>query len=239
MVTYVSDTDEKKYLIFGGTFDPVHLGHMRIAQYACDQFGFSRCYFLPNALPAGGYKQTHATVAERKHMLLCSLNDYDPRFYLDDRELKRGEDSYTYQTLAELRRELGDQVRIFWLMGSDAFNQLSGWHAWERLFTQTNFIVVTRPEHPFRPATALRTYYGKHMIQDKHVFLQQRQGAIYLVQDMQIAISSTAIRQTMHQATHSNKVIHKNKATDYRAAHLTTHLPAQVYHYIVRKKLYQ
>ena len=232
MAIYVSDAgateDVKEYvtnaparhLIFGGTFDPVHLGHIHVALAVCDAFGFHQCAFLPNACPAG-YKSVRANVAQRRKMLEYSLSA-DPRFYLDDRELRRGGDSYTCQTLRELRDALGSQGGIFWLIGADAFYQLTSWHAWQTLFALTNFIVASRPGYTAMSGE-LAEYCRTRLIprNNKKKFLQQPQGAVYMFDAIHMPVSATAIRR----AVHNDKTIAQC-------------LPAGIHDYIVQQRLY-
>ena len=210
------------HLIFGGTFDPVHLGHMQIAQAVCDYFKFSACYFLPNAQPAE-YKQTQTPPNLRKAMLEQALGEQkDPRLKIDDRELRRGGHSYSLDTLKEIRGEQGTKAKLFWIIGTDAFNQMTDWHDWERLFEFTNFIVITRRKHPLQLSKALQAYYADGVIKDKNQFLQQANGSIYLFDQINLDISSSAIRQGL-----------KAGQSVYQ------HLSSQVYRYIHSQDIYK
>lgn len=141
------------HLYYGGTFDPIHLGHLAIACAARDELG-ALVHLVPAAdpphRPAPG-----ATAAQRARMLELALAD-TPGLVLDTRELRRasqgGAPSYTVDTLRELRAELGPATPIAWLLGADAFVGLSSWHRWEALFELAHFVVAERPGVPLELA---------------------------------------------------------------------------------------
>ncbi len=129
-------------LCYGGTFDPIHDGHIAVARFAqktCD----ADVYFIPSADPPHRQKPM-ATAMQRAAMLRIAITD-QPLFFLDTRELQRNKPSYTVDTLRELRAEIGQQVPIAWLIGADAFAQLHTWHDWEELFDLAHFVVAVRP----------------------------------------------------------------------------------------------
>ncbi|WP_238601284.1 nicotinate-nucleotide adenylyltransferase [Xanthomonas arboricola] len=147
--------DSRPHLYYGGTFDPVHLGHLAIACAARDELG-ALVHLVPAAdpphRPAPG-----ASAAQRAHMLELALAD-TPDLVLDTRELRRashgGAPSYTVETLRELRDELGPTTPIAWLLGADAFIGLSGWHQWQALFGLAHFVIAARPGAPLDLADA-------------------------------------------------------------------------------------
>ena len=129
-------------ICYGGTFDPVHDGHIAVAEFAkktCD----ANVYFLPSADPPHRQRPS-ATARQRADMLEIAIAD-TPHFFLDLRELQREKPSYTVDTLRELRDELGTKEPIAWLIGADAFAQLHTWHEWEALFELAHFVVAVRP----------------------------------------------------------------------------------------------
>ncbi|MFC7519192.1 nicotinate-nucleotide adenylyltransferase [Xanthomonas populi] len=136
-------------LYYGGTFDPIHLGHLAIACAARDELG-ARVHLVPAADPPHRCAPG-ATAAQRARMLELALADM-PGLGLDTRELRRasrgGPPSYTVDTLRELRHALGAATPIAWLLGADAFVGLSSWHRWEALFELAHFVVAERPGVP-------------------------------------------------------------------------------------------
>ena len=127
---------------YGGTFDPVHNGHLAVARHACDVLD-ARLWLVPaHDPPHKG--PTRADAGQRAQMLeLAVVNQ--PGITVDARELGRDGPSYTVDTLGELRAGLGKTVPIAWLIGADSLLQLAGWHRWQDLFAHAHIVAVQRP----------------------------------------------------------------------------------------------
>lgn len=176
-------------LCYGGTFDPVHDGHIAIAEYAqkiCD----SDVYFIPSADPPHR-QRPHATAEQRAAMLQIAIANH-ARFFLDTRELRRNKPSYTVDTLRELRIELGHQAPIAWLIGADAFSELHTWHDWEELFDLAHFVVAVRPGY---------TMQSPHFSVDERLcgspdeLKSSPAGRVFILQGPLRSESASAIRQ--------------------------------------------
>lgn len=128
-------------LVYGGTFDPPHNGHLAVAAAAAAAFK-ATVDFLPSADPP--HREPTAATAEQRADMVEAAIAGDTRFACDRRELRRGGPSYSLLTLRELRAELGPGQPIGWLIGVDAFLGLDRWHAWRELFGFAHFIVVER-----------------------------------------------------------------------------------------------
>jgi nicotinate-nucleotide adenylyltransferase len=132
----------KLRIFYGGTFDPVHNGHVAIARAVRDALD-ADIALLPAADPP--HKNgTHADAAQRAQMLELAIVG-EPRLHIDRRELRRPGPSYTIDTLRELRDELGPLQPIAWLVGADAVVELDTWRDWRRLFDYAHVIAVERP----------------------------------------------------------------------------------------------
>src|SRR5271156_1442801 len=128
--------------LFGGTFDPVHNAHLTVAREAAGQFKLDQVWFIPAAHPPHKSDHTGATYEDRFRMveLACQA---DPRFIASD--LEAGErKSYSVDTVDRVRA-LGEQP--YFIIGADAFAEITSWHRWQDLLHLTEFIVVTRPGH--------------------------------------------------------------------------------------------
>lgn len=134
---------------FGGTFDPVHAGHLAIARAARDVL-HAQVWLVPAHDPPHK-PETRADAAQRVAMLELALAG-EAGLHLDRRELARPGPSYTVDTLAELRAELGEALPIAWLVGSDALLQLHTWHRWQDLFELAHVVAVQRPGAPIDAA---------------------------------------------------------------------------------------
>ena len=131
--------------IFGGTFDPVHFGHLRLAAELHDAFHLDQVLFVPAGLPYHRGRNAHATDEQRLTMLKLATGR-DNRFAIDERELRRQGPTYTYDTLVELRRERGPDAVLVFLLGSDAFGRIDTWHRWTELFDLAHFAVAIRAD---------------------------------------------------------------------------------------------
>jgi nicotinate-nucleotide adenylyltransferase len=131
--------------LFGGTFDPVHFGHLRLATELAEAFHLEKVVFLPAGLPYHRGREAHATSEQRLTMLKLATAR-DARFDIDDRELRREGNTYTYDTLAEIRKERGPEAPLVFLTGSDTFATIDSWHRWTELFDLAHFAVAIRAD---------------------------------------------------------------------------------------------
>jgi nicotinate-nucleotide adenylyltransferase len=128
--------------VFGGTFDPIHIGHLRAAWEAAEALG-AEVRLVPAKIPPHR-PQPVASPEQRVVMLRAALAGQD-RLRLDLRELDRPGPSFTFDTLTSLRSEVGDQRPLVLVIGADAFAGLPGWHRWRELFDLAHVCVLTRP----------------------------------------------------------------------------------------------
>lgn len=140
--------------IFGGTFDPVHIGHLRVALEAAEVLN-APIRLMPAHVPPHRPAPV-ASVAQRVAMLRAALAGQG-RLQLDMRELDRSEPSYTVDTLREMRAEFGPATSLILLLGADAFAGLPTWHRWRELFDLAHIAVMTRPGHDARLSADLAT----------------------------------------------------------------------------------
>jgi nicotinate-nucleotide adenylyltransferase len=131
--------------LFGGTFDPVHFGHLRLATELSEAFHLEKVIFIPAGLPYHRGRDAHATSEQRLTMLKLATQR-DARFDVDDREIKRSGNTYSYDTLAEIRHERGPETPLVFLAGTDAFAQIDTWHRWTELFDLAHFAVAVRAD---------------------------------------------------------------------------------------------
>jgi nicotinate-nucleotide adenylyltransferase len=129
-------------IFYGGTFDPVHCGHLAVARAVRDALA-AQVHLIPAADPP--HKDaTHADASARARMLDVALAG-EPGLKVDRRELRREGPSYTVDTLRELRQELGPYAPIVWMVGGDSLLQLHTWHRWQELFEFAHILAVARP----------------------------------------------------------------------------------------------
>jgi len=186
--------------ILGGTFDPIHLAHLRLAEELADALALPQIRFIPASIPP--HRATpRVTAAHRLHMtrLACAGN---ARFAVDERECQRSGPSYTVDTLLELRTELGEQVALCLLMGVDAFLGLTTWSRWERLFELAHLVVAHRPgfgaELSAMPE-ALARHFEARRASAASQLRQSPAGLVWLQPVTPLDISATAIRAAIRE----------------------------------------
>ncbi len=142
---------EQRIGLLGGTFDPIHFGHLLLAVHSYEELELDRVIFIPSRLPPHK-SQPVAEAADRLEMVRLALAD-DDRFLVCDCELGRAEPSYTIETVRQLQSSLGSDSHLFWLIGSDMVTDLPSWHKIGELVELIEIIVVGRagqaePDYP-------------------------------------------------------------------------------------------
>ena len=178
--------------LFGGTFDPVHYGHLRCADEARQKLGLKNLYLLPAGTPP--HRGTpQATTKQRLEMLHLAQPEF-PQLVIDDRETLRSGPSYMVDTLQELRTEF-PQRPLLLLIGQDAANLLHTWFHWEQLFELSHIVILTRP--------ATHTEYEKNLASqlqarsetDVRKLLKSKAGAVLHLGVEPVDVSATAIKR--------------------------------------------
>jgi nicotinate-nucleotide adenylyltransferase len=178
--------------IFGGTFDPIHYGHLRTAFEMLQALRFGEIRFVPSGDPPHR-GETYADAALRLEMVRVATKA-QAGFAVDDRELKRDGPSYTIDTLASLREEQCE-VPFGLILGMDAFLGLATWHRWDEILDLAHIVVAHRPGWRAPDVGALGELvneFGTHRIDDLH---EHSHGRIHIHAVTQLEISSTEIRE--------------------------------------------
>ena len=175
--------------LFGGTFDPVHFGHLRPAIELAESYSLEHLHLLPNHRPVHRGRPA-ALTAQRIEMLEIATRD-TPELVVDPREAMRDSASYTFDTLTEFRQEYPDASLVFF-MGLDAFAEFDTWHRWQDILELANLVVVDRPEAQLSEwATALIATQSEKL---GAKVVNAPAGVIERCAVTQLAISATDIR---------------------------------------------
>ena len=205
--------------ILGGTFNPIHFGHLRMAQELADTLNFDEVRFIPAASPP--HKDTPTISAEhRAAMVRLAIAD-NPAFSIDERELHRAGASYTIDTLLSLRAELGLQTSLTLLMGSDAFTKFDTWHRWEEIIQLCHIALVQRPQQKAEASKlskTLETFLHNHYTENGDDLHSSPAGFVTMRQVTALDISSTAIRH-LFQQHHSTRYLMPDNVIDYIKTH--------------------
>jgi nicotinate-nucleotide adenylyltransferase len=174
--------------LLGGTFNPVHFGHLRIAEELGDALDLDEVRLMPANMPP---LRTVPVVsgAERLHMVRLAIAD-NSRLVADEREVAKTSLCYTVDTLAELRAEFGPERPICLMLGADAFARLHRWHRWRDLFALAHFAVAERGGH----ASIATAPLDHELAAEVGLLAEQPAGAIYLAPTSVLQISATRIR---------------------------------------------
>jgi nicotinate-nucleotide adenylyltransferase len=164
----------RKIGVMGGTFDPIHHGHLVAASEVADRFGLDEVIFVPTGQP---WQKVDRAVsrAEDRYLMTVVATASNPRFTVSRVDIDRKGPTYTADTLADLHREFPD-AELFFITGADALAQILSWHKIEELFELAHFVGVTRPGYE---------------LADEHL----PDGAVSLVEVPAMAISSTDCRR--------------------------------------------
>jgi nicotinate-nucleotide adenylyltransferase len=201
--------------IVGGTFDPIHFGHLRTALEIAESCGMEQVRFIPGSVPPHR-PQPKASAEQRWDMVQLAVKD-EPLFKADRRELDRQGNSYTVDTLSSLRAELGTKVPLAFVLGMDAFLAFRTWHRWQEIMNLAHLVVMSRPGYTPDP----HDWYGDLLAQTTCDLNSSAAGRVTFLAVTQLDISATKIREACKN----------NKSIRFL-------LPDAVCHYIQEHSLY-
>lgn len=182
--------------IYGGTFDPIHFGHLIPVEALAKQVALHQVTIMPNNVPPHR-PQPEANSQQRKTMVELAIAG-NPLFRIDDRELKRSTPSYTVETLEQMRDEQGPLQPLAFIIGQDSLLSLQRWHRWESLLGLCHLLVCQRPGYAIAMDTAeQQRWLDAHSTADVAELHATSAGKIFLAQTPMYDISATAIRQRL------------------------------------------
>ena len=201
--------------LFGGTFDPVHLGHLRSAHHVRSVLSLDQVRLVPSLEPPHR-KLPESTAEHRLAMLRLAVLDF-PGIVIDNREILRGGSSYSFDTLESFRGEFGLRSPIHLIMGMDAFNKFDEWYRWRDIGHLCNIIVLKRPGNSFVISSIMNDW-----MKDRVCSLGQLKGRpggkICFVELEQIDVSSTEIREDLNRGLNTSMQL-TTKVASYIQVH--------------------
>ena len=183
-------SEKKLRAVFGGTFDPIHLGHLQVAREVRDQLRVDDFRFLPAGDPP--HRDHVATARQRLEMLQLALAN-QPHMRIDEREMNRDGPSWMSVTLESLREEYPDDALLL-LLGQDAANGLDQWHEWHRIPELAHLVIMSRPERMPEYSDELRSTLDERTVTETHDLRKSCRGLVYYATVSPLIISSTYIR---------------------------------------------
>ena len=213
--------ESKPLGVFGGTFDPVHFGHLRLAEEAAVGLNLSCVRWIPAGQPVLR-ESPQVSAAQRFEMVRLAIAD-NPRFELDTAEVLAEQPSYTVPTLERLSQTeaCGAHRSLVLLVGADVFSGLAGWHRWESLFELAHIGVAHRPGFPVDPGRlpgALANIYRERFSKSCSVLRESPAGQIVNFTMTQLDISATRIR-TLLSNGHNVRYLMPDSLLDYIRNH--------------------
>lgn len=218
----MNSANNRKVGIMGGTFNPIHIGHLRSAEEVREAFGLETVIFVPSATPP--HKDNRGIIAQgERYLMVASAVSDNPRLDVSDVEILRGKTSYTIDTLEALEREM-EGTELYFILGLDAFLEIGTWREYEKLFEMANFVVTDRPDgKSSNPDFVLPPELAGLFKKEGDDILVHLSGKkIYFYDIMGLEISSTEIRG----------LIKKKKSIKYL-------VPERVKQYIELRGLYR
>lgn len=187
---------EKRIGVLGGTFDPVHLGHLAVARFVLAQLKLDEFLFIPAARPPHKLHTALTDFPTRLAMLQLALRDL-PEFKVSDLEAARRGPSYSVDTLEELGRFYGGGVRLFFVIGLDAFLEVDTWKDFSRLPLLADLVVIKRAAYPVEPVGAVVGKLGDYHFNTATSCWSAPEvpGRIFLLSMPPVEVSSTMIRR--------------------------------------------
>jgi nicotinate-nucleotide adenylyltransferase len=205
--------------IYGGTFNPIHFGHLRTAEEICERFQMKEIIFIPSSNPP--HKDQKDIIAPLHRLKMTTLGATgNPRFSVSELELQRPGKSYSIDTVRELRH-LSPDDQFGFVLGMDAFLEITTWHRYEEIFTECDFIVTTRPGTPKMscaqaiPAVARDQFKKK---KDGREFINDAGKKIIFTEVTGLNISATAIRAMVREGR-SIRYLMPRRVMEYIAEH--------------------
>lgn len=219
----------KRIALYGGTFDPIHLGHLEVARRVTELFEIDQLLFVPAQLAPHKLLRDVTPALHRYAMLALATQDF-PRLAISTFELETQGRCYTADTVEYFRTQLGGAVELFFVMGADSFGELTSWYEWERLLRTADQIVATRPGYPLN-LSSLPALLTDRLIDVRGASAQQIAGRLRSSQGERVFISDAAMIDV--SATGIRQVVSEN------AAALNGMVPAPVADYIRKYQLYE
>jgi nicotinate-nucleotide adenylyltransferase len=213
---------KKRIALYGGTFDPVHVGHLEIARKVLQLFEIEKVLFLPAQMAPHKIGRP-VTQPIHRYAMLALATQNEPQLSISTFELDAPDRRYTVDTIEHFQRVLDDSTELFFVMGADSWSEITTWREWERLLTMTNHIVVTRPGYELET-----THVGVRNEQIVDLRGAGRRagerGGIFITDVVMNDVSATNIRRL---------------ASEGRTDELVNLLPAPVLEYISKYDIYR
>lgn len=181
-------------ILFGGTFDPIHLGHLGIAETALKSLPIDKIYFIPCHQPT--HRDAPLASSQDRLAMLKLVIAHHPHFLIDESEIHRDKPSYAIDTIQDFQTRFPEKT-FAWLLGYDAFLHFLSWHQWEKIIEKVHLIVVNRPTLSLPQTGSLHELLNKNLTHNKNDLLKTKAGKIFLLPHCHFNESATMIREKL------------------------------------------
>jgi nicotinate-nucleotide adenylyltransferase len=212
---------KRRVALYGGTFDPVHLGHLEVARAVSQLFEIEKVLFIPAQVAPHKIARPVTAPLHRYAMLVLATQD-DPRLAISTFEIEAPDRRYTVDTLAHFVKLCGDKSELFFIMGADSWTEIKTWRDWTRLLSMVNHIVVTRPGYEVDDLNEMQGRIVDLRVNKSPVI--ENDTKIYLTDVVMRDVSATQIRSL---------------AVEKRFRELTQFVPESIANYIQKYGIYQ
>ena len=191
---------QKRIALYGGTFDPVHAGHLEVARRVLKLFEIEKVLFIPAQMAPHKIGRSVTEPIHRYAMLALATKD-DPQLSISTFELDAPDRRYTVDTVERFQQVLGDSTELFFIMGADSWSEITTWREWERLLSMTNHIIVTRPG--YEPVGTHVGAVGERIVDLRSGQSPQVEGdkKIYFTDVVMKDVSATSIRRFANEGS--------------------------------------
>jgi len=218
--------EAKRAAIYGGTFDPLHHGHLKVARRVQKLFGLDELFFVPACVPPHK-RGAGISPAFHRFAMLALATQKDEPLRVSTVELDHPERPYAIETVARMQEQLGADYRLFFVMGADSWSEITTWREWQRLLTMCDHIVVTRPRYKLETNPAGETVIdlrGKTDDEINALVSESEPPSVFVTDAVFEDVSATAIRAAAKQGDTNE---------------LTKMVPPEVASYIEKYRLYR
>lgn len=197
--------DQKKRIaLYGGTFDPVHLGHLAVARTISELFEIDQLVFVPAQLAPHKVGRP-ATPALHRHAMLALATQDEPRMLISTLELEAPAGRYTVDTLTDFKARFGNWADLFFIMGADSWNEITSWYDWERLLALANHIVVSRPGYELSnellTAPLAARVVDLREVASAKTALEGASDRIFITDAVMMDVSASRVRRAVGQSS--------------------------------------
>ena len=182
-------------VLFGGTFNPIHFGHLNLANHLVNYLQVESVRMIPCAIPP--HRETPNVSAEHRMAMLALATAGNNAIVADDLELKRASTSFSIDTVIQVRQKIRAKTSLFFCLGMDSVSTIDSWHRWTELLNYCHIVICSRPNYQLPKDGAVTNWVEQHLCEDLTELKNQSHGYVHLCKIPLLDISSSSIRDSI------------------------------------------